>query len=451
MKILWIISFVGLALAGPKPEIQPQVDLGCDGSQAGNGASAIGCVQNGCCEFDFQVGALCEGNYVCCYSRDTCANQDIEFRGVWVSTVYNIDWPRSSGLSTSAAQAELREVVDNVVDLNMNAIFFQVRPNGDAMYSSTLEPWSRWLTGTEGVAPNPIWDPLQYLIDYAKPKGIQVHAWFNPYRANTSPTTVGLASNNMCLKYRAYCYVYGQNMWMDPGSRSVESYVASVIVDVVNRYDIDGVHIDDYFYPYPITGTPFPDAETYRAYQNNGGTLGLEDWRRSNTDHMVERLWNNIKAAKPSVQFSISPFGIYRPCHSSGMPCSIQGLDQYSQLYADPKKWLQEQWCDFMLPQLYWQIDPPAQSYPVLLDWWTGSNANPHGIKIYAGNAAYKCQDNNWAASEIQRQVDISRNSGPASLGNAMFSYKQFRDNVKGLRDAFKANQYKDPAQPPVI
>ncbi len=244
---------------------------------------------------------------------------------------------------------------------------------------------------------------------------------------------------------------YGSTMWMDPGSSVVQEHVYEIFMDVVSRYDITGVHIDDYFYPYPQSGVDFPDSTTYQNYLNNGGMLSRDDWRRDNNNGMVEKLYNGMKAIKPNIQFSISPFGIYRPCHSEGQPCSIIGMDQYTAIYADPKLWLTEGWCDFMLPQLYWEIEPAAQSYPVLLDWWVSSSANPLGINIYPGNAAYKCQDNNWLASEIQDQVDITRNSGPISLGNCMFSYQQFRDNVKGLSDAFKKDQYSEPALPPSI
>jgi uncharacterized lipoprotein YddW (UPF0748 family) len=337
-----------------------------------------------------------------------------------------------------------------IANTNMNAIVFQIRPAGDAFYSSSIEPWSKYLTGTQGTAPLPLWDPLAFTIAEAHARGVEVHVWLNPYRANLAPNWTGLAPNHMANVYREHAHTYSKYLWMDPGALVVVDHLVRVIEDVIRRYDVDGVHFDDYFYPYS-DGTQFPDSATYNEYVLSGGSLGRDDWRRDNVNRMVQRVYNSIKAIK-RIKFSISPFGIYRPGHPSGMP-SINGLDPYTNIYADSKHWLQQGWLDFFAPQLYWPIDPPAQSYPYLLDWWL--NNNPLGRHIFAANGVYKMADsNNWPVSEIENQIAISRDPtrrSKQSLGNIMFSAKYFRNNTKGITDAFRTRVYTVKAFTPVM
>jgi uncharacterized lipoprotein YddW (UPF0748 family) len=233
---------------------------------------------------------------------------------------------------------------------------------------------------------------------------------------------------------------------MDPGAKVVEDQTYSVILDVVRRYDIDGIHLDDYFYPYPIAGKTFPDTKTYQAYRARGGKLAVSDWRRENVDRLVQRLSQGIRATKPHVKFGISPFGIYRP----GQPAEIQGLDAYETLYADALKWLQQGWVDYLAPQLYWRIDPPAQSYHSLLKWWTESNLKQR--HIYAGNNLTQLDGKAWELSEITRQIDLTRQlSSRFALGNIFYSLNVLRDNREGVRETFRATTYRQPALPPVM
>jgi len=346
-------------------------------------------------------------------------------------------------------------LIDHIEDGGFNAVYFQVRPVGDALYQSSIEPWSRYITGTQGTAPNPLWDPLQFVIDYCKPKNIEVHAWINPYRANMAASTAGLAPNHMAREIPECARMYHTFLWMDPGCSRVQDRTYAVAIDLITRYDLDGLHMDDYFYPYPQTGLAFPDNATYAEYQNSGGNLGRDDWRRDNVNKLVERLNIGLHEVKPWIKFSISPFGIYRPGHPEGMPPPIVGLDQYSAIYCDPKKWMIEGWVDILQPQLYWKIDPPAQSYPTLLAWFVASPQNPRGRHVYAGNYLSQIDPTggNWDVYEIHRQVDISRevpHREKGSWGNVHFSAKMIRDDVKGCRAFFKVFTHPLPAfQPP--
>lgn len=366
-----------------------------------------------------------------------------EFRAVWVASVWNSDFPSKPGLSTQQQQAELIAILDRMQSLNLNALILQVRPEGDALYASALEPWSHWLTGTQGKAPEPFYDPLAFAIEQCHRRNIELHAWFNPYRARTSARTVNLAPH-LAATNPEVVYPWGTQLWMDPGSPIVQERTYNVILDVVRRYDVDGIHLDDYFYPYPIAGQTFPDNQTYQAYRNRGGTLSLGDWRRENVNQMVQRLASGIRAAKPHVKFGISPFGIYRP----GQPAQIRGLDAYEQLYADSLKWWQQGWVDYLSPQLYWPIDPPAQSYPVLLRWWAENN--PQKRHLYPGNTLAQLDGNTWTLTEIERQISLTRELRPQlSLGNIFFNMKPLAANRLGISDHLQKQVYPAPALAP--
>lgn len=368
-----------------------------------------------------------------------------EFRGTWVASVANIDWPSSPDLTVAEQKAELLQILDRMQGLNMNALILQIRPAGDAFYASQIEPWSYWLTGQQGKAPVPFYDPLEFAIAESHKRNIELHAWLNPYRAKNA-NNYPLAANNMANLYPEYAYQYGDLIWMDPGAKVVQDQTYDVIMDVVRRYEVDGIHIDDYFYPYPKPGIRFPDYKTYDAYQRSGGTLSLADWRRQNVNQMIERLWTGIKSEKPQVKFGISPFGIYRPGKAPG----IVGMDQYATLYADVKLWLENGWLDYLAPQLYWRIDPPQQSYPVLLQWW--SEHNPLRRHIYAGNFLSKLNGSSWPISEFERQVEISRkDADQLSLGNIFYSAKVIKENWLGFNERLKSNLYSQPALPPTM
>jgi len=377
----------------------------------------------------------------------------VEFRALFIATVENIDWPRSAADPVSVQRADLVDYISLMDSLNMNAVMFQARTTGDALYNSPIEPWSKYMTGTQGTPPDPIWDPMQVLVDEAHQRNIEVHVWVNPYRANMEPNWNGLAPNHMANVLRQYAYPYSSYLWMDPGVPEVVDHLLNVIGDIVTRYNVDGIHMDDYFYPYPVA-TPFPDHETYARYQEQGGPLSLEDWRRANVNVMITRVLNLIKTTRPSCKFSISPFGLYRPGHAEGMPPPITGFDPYSEIYADSKLWLQQGWMDMFAPQLYWAINSTGQSYPTLLDWWL--TQNPIRKHIYVANGVYRVDvsQSNWPVQEIVDQITISRDVGrrnQLSLGNILFSAKYFRDNTKGISDIFRSSVYTHKATVPPI
>ncbi|MER3496370.1 MAG: hypothetical protein C4320_05965, partial [Armatimonadota bacterium] len=315
--------------------------------------------------------------------------------------------------------------------------------------ASKLEPWSEYLTNRQGTAPNPSYDPLQFCLDEAHRRGLEVHCWFNPYRAKHPAQKGPLAANHLAVTNPEVVKSYGRYLWMDPGEPLVQRRSREVMLDVVRRYDVDGIHIDDYFYPYaekdavgkPI---PFPDEPSYRRYRSGGGKLGKDDWRRKNVDDFVQTTYQAIKGAKPWVKFGISPFGIYRP----GVPAGIQaGVDQYADLYADVQKWIREGWCDYLSPQLYWPIAQKPQSFPVLLDYWLAQNSQ--GRHIWPGQYTSRTlpEEGKWDSRELMDQIAILRQKGAG--GSAHFSMKAFLLNAKGVRTALTFGPYREPAAIP--
>lgn len=369
-----------------------------------------------------------------------------EFRAVWIATVDNIDWPSEPGLSTAQQQAELRALLDRAQLLNFNAVILQVRPTADAFYASELEPWSEYLTGRQGQAPSPYYDPLAFAIEEAHKRGLELHAWFNPYRAFHPSATGPQSADHISNTQPEVVRTYGTLQWIDPGEPAATNHSLAVVLDVVRRYDLDGVHFDDYFYPYPVedddgNDVPFPDDASWAKAEAAGNTLSRNDWRRQNVDHFVERLYRAIKAAKPWVKFGISPFGIWRP----GNPAQIQGFDAYDRLYADARKWQQEGWVDYFSPQLYWNIENPPQSYPVLLDWW--AEQNTAGRHLWPGNYTSRVGfegSRGWAAQEIADQIDLTRAHTVAS-GNIHFSMQAIEKNARDIATTLAAS-YAQPA-----
>jgi uncharacterized lipoprotein YddW (UPF0748 family) len=373
-------------------------------------------------------------------------NHSREFRGAWIASVWYSNWPSKAGLSVAQQKAELSEIISKLQALNFNALIFQVRPEGDALYESQLEPWSAWITGTQGKAPEPFYDPLAFAIAECHKRNIELHAWFNPYRASTSTNPAKTVRPHIAATNPESVYLWKTQRWMDPGLKIVQDRAYNVILDVVKRYDVDGIHLDDYFYPYPIEGQSFPDDKTYAAYKAAGGTLSLGDWRRDNVNKMVQRLWQGIKTTKSDVKFGISPFGIYRP----GQPAGITGLDAYNVLYADAKKWLEEGWIDYIAPQLYWRTDQPQQSYSALLQWWTQINTKQR--HVYAGNNLTEPSNKSRESDEIEKQVKISRSqAGRLSLGNIFFNVDVLTQNSQGIADKFQSLLYNKPALAPTL
>ncbi len=365
-----------------------------------------------------------------------------ELRGVWVATVSNINFPSRTGMNPEAMRAELDALVAVATDTNLNALVFQIRPEGDALYNSSIEPWSRYLTGSQGQDPG--FDPLQYLLDIGHAQGIEIHAWMNPYRARANRNST-LASGHMALDFPEHAHRYGNFTWMDPGAAGVQDRLEAVVVDVVQRYDIDGIHFDDYFYPYP-DGTAFPDSATYTAYQNGGGSLDRDDWRRENVNQMVARIGAAVEREKPWVRFGISPFGIYRP----GIPPGIRGLDQFAEIYADPPLWIELGWVDYLAPQLYWPSTQTAQAYQPLVEWWSGLAHN--GYSVLAGNYLSRLGDNaDWSVDEFRTQLAMTRAQQPNATGNIWFHIGPLQENRMGITDVFRSEFYPNIALTPPL
>ena len=350
-----------------------------------------------------------------------------EFRGAWIATVHNLDWPSSKGLGASAQQAELLRILDKVAALKMNAVVFQVRPMSDAVYQSSLEPWSPWLTGTMGRSPG--YDPLAFCIREAHARGIEVHAWFNPFRALCN-VSYPVSGNHVVRSSPQITKRYASMVWCDPAQPETRTRALNAIMDVVNRYDIDGVHLDDYFYPYPVGGARFPDGRSPAQ-------------RRSYVDSFVSSLYKSVKGRKPWVRVGISPFGIWRP----GVPSGIEaGLDSYEQLAGDSRKWLKNGWVDYLAPQLYWRISPQKQSFPALLSWWRGQGSRP----VWPGIATERIggPEDRRPASEITNQIALSRRIGKNWNGHIHWSAKSLITNKGGIATKL-ASTYTQPAAVP--
>lgn len=325
-----------------------------------------------------------------------------EFRGEWIATVANIDWPSKPGLSAEQQKTELVALLNRAAQLKLNAVVFQVRPACDAMYASSIEPWSEYLTGAMGKAPEPFYDPLTFAIAEAHKRGMELHAWFNPYRALHRSHEGKISANHISRTHPEWVRTYGEFLWLDPGEPAVQDYSLRVIMDVVKRYDIDGVQFDDYFYPYPSldNNRDFPDEASWRKYGVHE-KLSREDWRRENVNSFILHVYDSIKAVKPWVKFGVSPPGIWRP----GNPPQIEGGDTYNKIYADARKWLMSGWLDYCSPQLYWPIADTRHSYSALLKWWDEQNAK--GRHVWPGLAAYRMAG--WPANEIPNQIQIQR------------------------------------------
>lgn len=336
-----------------------------------------------------------------------------EFRAAWIATVANIDWPSKPGLTTAEQKAELITLLDRAQKLKLNAIIFQVRPACDAMYASQIEPWSEYITGVMGKAPEPFYDPLAFVIEEAHKRGMELHAWINPYRALHKSHQGTISANHISRTHPEYVHSYGEYLWLDPGEPAVQDYSLRVVMDVVKRYDIDGLAFDDYFYPDPTgVNRDFPDEATWKKY-GASGKLWRDDWRRENVNAFISRVYSSIKTAKPWVKFGISPAGIWRP----GNPPQIMGSDTYTKLFADTRKWLMNGWLDYFSPQLYWPIEDAKHSFPGLLNWWDEQNVK--GRHIWPAMAAYKMQE--WSAEEIPNQIQIERRQ-PGAKGFSLYS-----------------------------
>lgn len=361
-----------------------------------------------------------------------------EFRGAWVASVVNLDWPSSPFLTTTAQKEQLISILEDLKNMRINAVIFQIRPECDALYNSSYEPWSYWLTGSQGSPPNPYYDPLEFAVEEAHKRGMELHAWFNPYRAVRSVGSFSISSQHVTYQHPDWILAFGNLRILNPGLPQVRDYNTAVIMDVVRRYDIDGVHFDDYFYPYPPDQITNEDASTFAEYPRS--FTNIADWRRDNVNLQIKQINDSIMAVKPFVKFGISPFGIWR----NGVPPGIIGMDAYSQIYADPIAWLHERSVDYLTPQLYWRIGG-NQDYSKLMPWWADSTyANER--HLYTGHIL----NTSFSTGELPNQLKLNRNN-PKVSGSIWFRADLLRSNTLQFRDSIKQNYYRYKSLPPVM
>ena len=365
-----------------------------------------------------------------------------EFRGAWIQCV-NYQF---KGMGTARMQAELTYQLNELQKSGINAILFQVRPEADALDQSSFEPWSRYLTGRQGTPPNPYWDPLQWMIEQCHARGMELHAWINPFRAKTKGTTE-LAKNHPYFQHPERFFNYDGQLIFDPGIPENHDYICQVVMDIMMRYDIDGIHMDDYFYPYPVPGVPIPDDATYARY---GKGMDRGDWRRENVNAFMKKLHDCIHAVKPWVKFGVSPFGIYRNMSSDPKRGSnTKGLQNYDDLYADILKWVDEGWVDYNIPQVYWQIGHPTADYITLTRWWS-----EHAGKrpVYIGqdvDRTVKYSDPvNTNTHQQVRKMDLQR-SLPGIEGSCQWYAKAVVDNKGNYASMLRYKYHRYPALQP--
>ncbi len=362
-----------------------------------------------------------------------------EFRGAWVATVANIDWPSKPGLSSGEMIEELIDLFDNLQMAGMNAVLFQIRTECDALYDSNYEPWSYYLTGKQGEAPEPFFDPLEFAISEAHNRGMELHAWFNPYRAVRKTGDYKLSGDHISVSNPEYILNFGDYQMLDPGLPGVQDHILNVMTDVLVRYDLDGIHFDDYFYPYtPKISTE--DAKTFENYSR--GFTNLDDWRRDNINLLMRKIYQIILAVKPHVKFGISPFGIVEN-HYAG----TDGFNSYDILYCDPLTWLDEQIVDYINPQLYWEMDHKLAPYSKLLPWWATVTNGRH---LYIGQYSSKFAGENYEGkdNELEMQIELNRKTKNVN-GSVFFSAKSISQNWSNLADTMMESWYRYPAFPP--
>jgi uncharacterized lipoprotein YddW (UPF0748 family) len=370
-----------------------------------------------------------------------------EFRGLWVATANNIDWPSRRGLDPRRQQAELIAILDRAAQLHLNAIILQVRPSCDALYDSKIEPWSEYLTGTMGLAPSPYYDPLAFAVAEAHKRGLELHAWFNPFRVRFRELKTAAAPNHVSRAHPELVRAVGSYLWLDPGDPRARGHSLSVILDVVRRYDIDGVHLDDYFYPYPekdYKAADFPDNALWQRYQRQGGKLSRGDWRRENINTFIRVVYASIKKEKPWVKFGVSPFGIWRP----GRPAqtTTTGFDAYELLFADSRTWLASGWVDYFSPQLYWPSEKEGLAFAPLLNWWSAQNSLHRHLWPGMEAGGWPGFNGNQAA-ETAKEIDLTRRQ-PGASGDLLWHAGPILRNTGGVADAL-ARAYSVPALVP--
>ena len=353
------------------------------------------------------------------------ASSKREFRGAWIATVVNLDWPSTNLLTSEEQKEELIELFDKLEQTNINAVIFQIRTECDAFYNSSFDPWSYWLTGEQGIPPSPYYDPLEFAIEEAHKRGMEIHAWFNPYRVERDAGNYATSTNHISNTHPEWVIQIGNIKFLNPGLIEVREYVTNVVMDVVRRYDIDGIHFDDYFYPYPPNEITNEDFATHAS--DPRGFFDIKQWRRDNINELLRMINEEIKNTKPHIKFGISPFGIYK----NGVPSGIVGLDAYNVIYCDPIKWLDEEIIDYLTPQLYWSFGG-GQDYGKLLEWWSQQVNSRH---LYPGQALYRAGI--FEKGELPKQIRLNRDTENV-YGNILFRADNLFDNLNGITDSLQ-------------
>ncbi|MCI9890051.1 family 10 glycosylhydrolase [Micrococcales bacterium 31B] len=370
-------------------------------------------------------------------------NRNRELRGTWIATVANLNWPTNPSATPAAQQKELQAMLDNAVKCRLNAVFFQVRPMSDAFYASALAPWSSFLTGTQGKSPG--WDPLAFAILEAHKRGLELHAWLNPYRV-ASKLTVDrpLAANNIAKLHPEWTFTFDGGIYLNPGIPQVSQHLHDVIDELTRKYNVDGVHFDDYFYPYPIAGQVIPDDKTYAAYNPKG--LSLDDWRRDNVNRLVAGIRPVVRKNRPRAQFGISPFGIWRNKSTDPRGSDTAGTQSYDQIFADTYTWVKKRWIDYIAPQVYWDMNLTVAAYSKLVPWWANV-VKGTGVRLYIGEASYKIGTNEvWKdPEEMVRHLELCAKT-PLVRGNIWFSSTVFFSDPLGTTTRILETYYKKPA-----
>ncbi len=370
-----------------------------------------------------------------------------ELRSAWITTFTNLDWPSKRGLSSTEQKAEFLNIINEFEENSINAVIGQVRASSDAFYKSELSPWSEWLTGTQGKAPDNGFDPLAFMVKECHDRNMEFHAWFNPFRAVSHVRFSSVSDDHITKKKPEWFFQYGNTMYYNPGIPEVRAYICDVVKEVVKNYDIDGVHFDDYFYPYSIEGETIPDDKEFKKYAR--GCQNIDDWRRDNINLLIQEVSQTIKATKSHVKFGVSPLAIWRN-HKQDPDGSFtnSGQSSYDNLYCDTKLWIEENWVDYMAPQLYWSTSNQYANYNHLINWWTKHDYDRH---LYVGHAIYKLDTRNrhsFGTDELVKQVDISRKNGKVN-GNIYFRAKAFVSNHQNFQKTISESIYRYPSLVP--
>ncbi len=371
-----------------------------------------------------------------------------EMRAVWVATVDNIDWPSKTGLSVDEQKKEMITLLDQHKKNGMNTIVFQIRPATDAFYQSPYEPWSQWLSGEQGIAPDPFYDPLEFVVEECHKRAMELHAWMNPYRAVFLYKNAKTDPEHITNQHPEWFLTYGKHKYFNPGLPETRGYVSKIVGDVVRRYDVDAIHFDDYFYPYKIAGEPFPDSLSFVKNRGEFYPDRIDDWRRENVNQVIKQINDTIKSIKPWMPFGISPFGVWRnkDMDKSGSKTKA-GQTNYDDLYADVLLWLKNDWIDYVTPQIYWNIGKKVADYRILAKWW---RKNSFGKPCYIGHGAYRLDSVSkvkaWQSTDqIIRQIKLNRHLNGVN-GSMFFCSKNFTENRLGINEALRTEVYQSPA-----